>query len=148
MNCQQAMIFISGKLDGELTPEQDKDLDKHLEKCPLCRKEYQDLLKIKEVTSDMRFTDLPERLWAGYWNGIYNRLERGIGWILLSIGAVILSAFGMWEIFNKFFLDQTISIILKFGVGAGLLGVIILLVSILRERVFVRKHERYKEVER
>ena len=148
MNCQQAMIFISGKLDGELTPAQEKDLDKHLEKCPVCRKEYQELLKIKEVTSDMRFTDLPDRLWAGYWNGIYNRLERGIGWILFSIGAVILSAFGMWEIFNKFFLDQTISIVLKFGVGAGLLGVIILLVSILRERVFARKHERYKEVKR
>ena len=148
MNCQQAIIYISGKLDGELTPEQERELDLHLQSCPVCSKEYQELLKIKEVTSDMRFTDLPDRFWAGYWNGIYNRLERGIGWILLSIGAIVLLAFGGWELLNNFFLDENISIVLRLSIGAGLLGVITLLVSVLRERLFARKHERYEEVER
>ena len=148
MNCQQAIIYISGKLDGELTPEQERELDLHLQDCPVCSKEYQELLKIKEVTSDMRFTDLPDRFWAGYWNDIYNRLERGIGWMLLSIGAIVLLAFGAWELLNNFFLDETVSIVLRLGVGAGLLGVITLLVSVLRERLFARKHERYEEVER
>jgi len=148
MNCQQAIIYLSGKLDGELTPEQERELDLHLQNCPVCSKEYQELLKIKEVTSDMRFTDLPDRFWAGYWNGIYNRLERGIGWILLSIGAIIVLAFGGWELLNNFFLDENTSFVLRLGVGAGLLGVITLLISVLRERLFARKHERYEEVER
>jgi len=148
MNCQQAIIYISGKLDGELTPEQERELDLHLQDCPVCSKEYQELLKIKEVTSDMRFTDLPDRFWAGYWNDIYNRLERGIGWMLLSIGAIVLLAFGAWELLNNFFLDDTVSILLRLGVGAGLLGVITLLVSVLIERLFALKHERYEEVER
>ena len=148
MNCQKAIIYISGKLDGELSPEQERELDIHLDSCQLCRKEYDELLKIKEVTSDMRFSELPDRYWAGYWNGIYNRLERGIGWIFLSIGIIILLCFGTWELFDKIFFDNSVSVILKLGVGAGIIGAITLLVSVFREKLFARRHERYKEVER
>jgi predicted anti-sigma-YlaC factor YlaD len=148
MKCQEAFILISGKLDGELSPDQERELNKHLETCPVCRKEYEELLHLKEVTSNMRFTDLPDRYWAGYWNGVYNRLERGIGWIFLSIGAMIVLGFVGWEFLQNFFLNPHEPLLLRFGVGIGLIGVIILLVSILRERLFARKHERYEEVER
>ena len=112
------------------------------------RKEYEELKKLKEVTADMRFTDLPDRYWAGYWNDIYNRLERGLGWIFVSISAIILIGFGAWEIFDQFLMNSTVPILLRVGVGVGLIGLIILLVSVLRERLFARKHERYEEVER
>ena len=148
MKCQEAIIMISGKLDGELTPEDELKLDKHLETCQVCRQEYEELKKLKEVTADMRFTDLPDRYWAGYWNDIYNKLERGLGWIFISISAIIMLGFGAWEIFDKFLMNGAIPILLRFGVGAGLIGLIILLVSVLRERLFARKHERYEEVER
>jgi len=148
MNCQEAMIYISGRIDGELTTEQEKMLDEHLQTCPRCRKELDELLKLKEVTSNMRFTDLPDKYWAGYWHAIYDRLERGLGWILLSIGAIILAALGTWEIFRHFFLDPVQPILLKLAIGSGLLGLIILIISVLRERLFARKHERYEEVER
>ena len=140
--------MISGKLDGELTPDQEQELNEHLETCPVCRKEYDELLKLKEVTSDMRFTDLPDRYWAGYWNDIYNRLERGVGWIFLSLGAIIVLGFAAWELLDKFLLETSVPLLLRFGVGVGIIGFIILLVSVLRERLFARKHERYEEVER
>lgn len=148
MKCQEAIILISGKLDGELTPEQENELNKHLESCPVCRKEYEELLQLKEVTADMRFTDLPDRFWAGYWNDIYNRLERGIGWIFVSIGAMIILGFIGWEFLNGFLLDTAQPLLLRFGVGIGIIGLIVLLISVLRERLFARKHERYEEVER
>ncbi|MBD3233722.1 MAG: hypothetical protein GF315_08355 [candidate division Zixibacteria bacterium] len=148
MNCQKATVLISGKLDGELTPEQEKDLNAHLESCPNCQKEYQELLRLKEVTSDMKFADLPDRYWAGYWNTIYNRLERGIGWVFVSVGVIILVGFFLWNIFDGFFLDNSIPLILRLGIGLAGFGALILLVSVLRERLFARKHERYDEVER
>ncbi|MCP4580666.1 MAG: zf-HC2 domain-containing protein [candidate division Zixibacteria bacterium] len=148
MKCQEAIILISGKLDGELIQKQEQELDLHMQTCEVCRKEYDDLLKLREVTSNMRFTDLPDRYWAGYWNDIYNRLERGIGWIFVSIGAIIILAFGAWEFFDKFLLDTNNPLLLRFGVGAGIIGLIFLLISVLREKLFARKHERYKEVER
>jgi len=148
MKCQETIILISGKLDGELTRKQEQELDLHIQTCEVCRSEYDDLLKLREVTSNMRFTDLPDRYWAGYWNDIYNRLERGLGWIFVSIGAIIILGFGAWEFFDKFLLDTNNSLLLRFGVSAGIMGVIFLLVSVLREKLFARKHERYKEVER
>ncbi len=148
MNCQKACIYISGSLDGELTAEQQQQLDEHLATCRNCRKEYEELLKLKEVTSDMRFSDLPDRYWAGYWNNIYNRLERGIGWIFISIATIILLAYGTWELLNNFFVNETVPIVLRIGIGLGILGLIILLVSVFREKIFAREHERYKEVER
>ncbi|MBD3170634.1 MAG: hypothetical protein GF307_14210 [candidate division Zixibacteria bacterium] len=148
MNCQQAMILISGKLDGELDPRQEELLDEHLQQCADCRQEYDELLRIKEATNDMRFTDLPDRMWAGYWNGIYNRLERGIGWLLFSSGAIVLLVFGIWNILENFFMDSSIPVVVRFGVGTLITGAVILLVSIVRERLFLRKHERYDEVQR
>jgi predicted anti-sigma-YlaC factor YlaD len=148
MKCQEAFILISGKLDGELTPDQEQELNEHLQTCPVCRKEYDELLKLKEVTSDMRFTDLPDRYWAGYWNDVYNKLERGVGWIFLSVGAMIVLGFAAWEFLDNFLLNTTVPLLLRFGVGVGIIGLIILLVSVLRERLFAKKHERYEEVER
>ncbi len=93
MNCEQARILLSGLIDGELDPEEKKIAGEHIASCPDCRKEYARLKNFKEVTDDMKYFDLPDKLWAGYRREIYNRVERGIGWILLSIGAMILLAF-------------------------------------------------------
>lgn len=147
MNCEQAKILLSGLVDAELNPEEKKIISDHIASCSECRKEYARLRKMKEVTDDMKYFDLPDKLWAGYWREIYNRVERGIGWILLSIGAIILLAFAAWQILDKFFLDPAEPLYLKLGVGLLLLGLIILLISIIRERLFSRKHDRYDEVE-
>lgn len=147
MNCEQAKILLSGLVDAELNPEEKKIISDHIVSCPDCRREYARLKKMKEVTDDMKYFDLPDKLWAGYWREIYNRVERGIGWIFLSIGAIILLAFAAWQILDNFFLDPAEPLYLKLGVGLLLLGLIILLISIIRERLFSRKHDRYDEVE-
>ncbi len=147
MRCEEAKILLSGLIDGELTPEEKKAVNDHLVSCDECRKEYARLNKLKEVTDEMKYFDLPDRLWANYWHGIYNRTERGIGWIFFSIGTIILLAFGGWELLQNFFLDSKPPMLLKIGVGASLFGLIILIVSIIRERLFSRAHDRYEEVE-
>ena len=147
MSCDEMKIMLSGLVDDELDGQQKKIVEDHIVSCENCRNEYSRLLKLKEVTNDMRHYDLPDRLMAGYWQDIYRRTERGLGWFLFSAGAVLLILFGAWQIFNNFFLDPTVSILLKAGVGILLIGLIILLVSIIRERLFSRKHDRYDEVE-
>ena len=95
----------------------------------------------------MKYFDLPDKLWAGYWREVYNRLERGIGWILFSIGAMIVLIFAAWELLERFFLDPGQPFFLKLGIGLLITGLIVLLASIVRERLFSRKHDRYDEVE-
>lgn len=147
MNCDEIKILLSGLVDDELDRQQKKIVEDHIVTCDACREEYSRLLKLKEVTNDMRHYDLPDRLMAGYWQGIYRRTERGLGWIFFSVGAILLIMFGAWQILNGFFLDPTVPVIFKAGLSLLLIGLIILLVSIIRERLFTRKHDRYDEVE-
>ncbi len=42
-------------------------------------------------------TPPPKDVWRVYWASVYNRLERRIGWILLSIGAMIILFFGGYK---------------------------------------------------
>jgi predicted anti-sigma-YlaC factor YlaD len=148
MKCEDIRILLSALIDNELDPEQKKHVGDHLIDCAECRAEYARLKKLKEVTDSMQYFDLPDKLLVGYWHGIYNRIERGLGWIFLSVGAIILLSIGAWEMLNHFFLDPRVPLIIKIGVGAVLLGLIMLLVSVLRERFFSRAHDRYEsEVE-
>ncbi len=147
MKCDEMKIFLSGLVDGELDIGQKEIAEDHIVSCDNCREEYSRLLKLKEVTSDMKHYDLPDRLMAGYWQGIYRRTERGFGWIFLSIGAILLITFAAWQLLNGFFLDPTVPVFFKAGLGFLLSGLIILLISIIRERLFSKKHDRYDEVE-
>ena len=97
--------------------------------------------------STIKLKDLSEDARAAYARSLYNRLERGLGWIFLSLGAILLLGFGGFMLIRTFITDPTISLVLKIGVGAVILGLIVLLVSVLKERLFVRKYDKYsKEV--
>jgi len=148
MKCEEIRSYFMAYLDGEIEHQKELEIEKHLAECENCRKEYQSFVKLKEVTDKMKLADLSDQLWAGYWKGIYRRIERGVGWILLSIGAIILLSLGAYQFFKEFLADPNISLIVKVGVSAFALGAIILLVSIIRERLFLFKTERYREVEK
>jgi hypothetical protein len=147
LKCEEIKVLLSALVDNELTPEQKRMVTDHLVSCVDCREEYSRLVKLKEATDKMTYLDLPDRLWTGYWQGIYNRIERGLGWIFISLGAIFLLTFFVWELLNEFFLDSHVPIILKIGLGAFLLGIIVLMISILRERLFSRAHDRYEEID-
>jgi len=140
--------MLSGYIDGELTTEEKAEFENHLKQCAECKKELEAFQKLKEVTGAMRYADIPEHVWENYWRGIYRRLERGIGWILLSIGAMILIGFGFYSLVSEFLLDPAKPFLLKIAVGAGGIGFIVLLVSTIRERLFAYNRDRYKEIQR
>ena len=86
---------------------------------------------------------------AQYWSSVYNRLERGIGWILFSVGAIIVLCYGGFKLVEEIIKDPEIVPLFKVGIVALVFGVAILLVSVLRERLRVRKVDKYsKEIER
>ena len=98
------------------------------------------MVKLKEPT-DLEL--------AQYWSGVYNRLERGIGWILFSVGAIIVLCYGGFRLVEEIVKDPEVAVLLKVGVVALVFGAAILLVSILRERLRVRKTDKYsKEIQR
>jgi predicted anti-sigma-YlaC factor YlaD len=150
--CQEWEARLSGYLDKELTEAEAREVEAHLETCPACRRELEEQKQLLEVTDAMKFMKPPAELWERYWDHIYNRLERRIGWIFLSIGAIILAAWGLYALVTialpDFWNDPSLHIAVKIGTIIAGLGVAVLFVSILRERLFTMKTDRYREVKR
>jgi len=71
-----------------------------------------------------------------------------VGWILFTVGTALLVGYGSYLALMELFKDEDVSLAIKAGVLASLLGLAVLLGSVIRERLFLRKRERYEEVER
>jgi predicted anti-sigma-YlaC factor YlaD len=140
--------LISSYYDKELDEAQRKVVEKHLEECPECRREFEEMGKFEDVMSKMKLKKPAKDVWRLYWTSVYNRLERRIGWILLSVGAMIIAFFGGYKMVEGIIQSPSTPFLLKAGILIFLGGIVVLLVSLIREQFFVRKRERYKEVEK
>jgi len=47
MRCQEARVLISARLDGELSQQEERELDAHLAGCPACRELAEDLSALR-----------------------------------------------------------------------------------------------------
>ena len=81
-------------------------------------------------------------------DSVYRRVERGIGWTLLSVGAIVLLSYGLWQGIHELFGDLTVPWYVKGGVLALLVGIVILVVSVIREKYFIFKDDPYRDVNR
>jgi len=138
--------MIAGYVDGELSASDRLAFEEELQRNPQLQTEVEEFRKLKEVTGMMQYADLPDEVWENYWQSLYRKLERGIGWILFSVGAIILGSFGLFQMVEEIYFDPTISVLVKVGLGALGVGGAVLLVSAGRERIFAFKRDRYKEI--
>ncbi len=98
---------------------------------------------------NMKYKEPSDEVWQRYWSKIYNKLERGLGWILISIGAIILLFYGGFKAVESLIKDPTLAVFLKVAILVLLAGIVILFVSVVRERIFTYKKDKYaKEVKR
>lgn len=140
--------LLAGYVDNELTTDERAEFERELAVNSELQKEMKDFNRLKAVTSQMKYADLPDEVWEAYWQSVYRKVERGIGWVLTSVGVIILLVFGVFEAFSKLYTEPDAPWWLKVGLTAAAIGLIILLVSLIRERLFAYKRERYSEVEK
>jgi predicted anti-sigma-YlaC factor YlaD len=148
MTCRDYKEMIMGYLDDELEHEQRKDLEKHLAGCPQCSKEVEEFTKLKEITEGVTLVEPEDRLWQEYWGSIYNRIERGIGWIVFSVAGVLLVIYGGFKVIEELIRDRSVGLVLKAALLALIAGMAVLFVSVLRERLYFWKKDRYRDVRR
>ena len=122
ISCERARILMMGRLDGELTESESGQLDAHLADCAECSQQYKRFVQLKKGTSDMKFKPLPEMYWDEYWTHVYNKIERGISWILVSIGAILVLAYSLYRAMDEFFHNPAEPLVMKIGVGVLILG--------------------------
>jgi len=148
MTCQDYRDSMMAYLDHELSDEQLKAFEAHLASCPKCTQELEEFKKLKQITDDVELVEPEDRLWRHYWGGVYNRIERGIGWVVFSVAGILLLIYGGFTAIENVITDPGISALLKVGLLALLVGLAILFVSVVRERIFFWSKDRYKDVRR
>ncbi len=148
MTCHDYKDLLMGYLDNELSDEQRNRFEEHLAGCPECAGELKEFQKLKAITDEVTLVEPEDRIWQDYWNGIYNRIERNVGWIIFSVAAILLTIYGGFKLIEKIVTDATVGMLLKLGLLALIVGLAILFVSVLRERMYFWSKDRYRNVRR
>lgn len=148
MTCHDWKDMMMGYLDNELNDEQKQRFEEHLKGCSECVDELKEFKKLKAITDEVTLVEPEDRIWQEYWGGIYNRIERGLGWILLSVAAIVLIIFGGFKAIEEMIRDPNVELIFKVGLLVLLAGLAIFFVSVLRERIYFWRRDRYKSVRR
>lgn len=148
MVCDDHKDQLMGYLDNELSDEQQRRFEEHLAGCPDCAAELEEFKKIKAITDEVSLAEPEDRIWQDYWSGIYNRIERGIGWIMFSVAAIALGIYCGFRAIEELIKNPDVEVVLKIGLLALIAGLAILFVSVVRERLYFWKRGRYKDVRR
>jgi predicted anti-sigma-YlaC factor YlaD len=148
MTCPDYKGLMMGYLDNELDDAQKKTFQEHLDHCPDCQQELAEFKELKQLADGAALTEPQDELWQQYWTNIYNRFERTLGWIAMSIAAIILLIYGGFKLIEGIIKDPAVDIVLKVGLIALVVGLAVLFVSVLRERLYLRKKDPYKNIRR
>ena len=149
MSCDEFEPMLTAYVDGELEAADRRRLDEHLADCQGCQRTLAELKALQEDLNMIRFKEPTDVELEKYWRSVYNRLERGVGWVLLSAGVIVLLCYGAFKLIEGVVRDPNVALAVKVGVVALIFGAVVLFVSLLRERLAVRRTDRYsKEIER
>lgn len=142
--------LLSAYVDGELEAVEVARIEALLaapgEAAEYARAEIAKLRRLKQVTGTMRLHEPPPEAWEAFWENVYNRAERSLGWILVGIGAVVIGAWGAVAAVSALVADDSLPLYLKGGIFAVAAGLLLLLISAVRERLHKRSRTRYKDI--
>ena len=131
-------------LDGELSAPEAEHYQAHVRECAECTRELSSLGRIVRMTDELKLRAPDDEFWNGYWESVYRRSERRVGFVLLIAGVLALLGYALLRAVKSPALlsYEGISVILI------LVGLIVIFVSVACERYHESKNDTYKEVER
>ncbi|MDE0422172.1 MAG: zf-HC2 domain-containing protein [Gammaproteobacteria bacterium] len=144
-DCANVDELLSGYLDDELTQKDRQRVDRHIEGCARCSARLRELDALSASVSRLRADMVPEdqEEWRKVMDNALERTASGIGWVLVVGAVFVLVGYAGYE----FLLADVEPPMVKWAVGALYLGLAVLLLSVLRQRLRARKTDKYKDVE-
>jgi predicted anti-sigma-YlaC factor YlaD len=135
--------LLSGWIDGALTQGDEQRVRVHLEDCAECRARVEEMTQLREVIMTTRFQTPADDQWDETPHGAASRFTRSAGWLLVGVWLVCVTGYVLWGVATgpQGWFEKS----LVFG---GLLGLLLLFVSVLLDRLRVMPGDRYRGVER
>lgn len=138
--------LLSAFVDGELDDENVARVEAHLAENEETRREVERLRRFNQVTGSLRLKEAPPEQWEGFWTSFHNRSERHLGWLLLTLGVIIVGSWMLINLLKALIHTHAFPLYVKGGIFAGAAGVLVLIISVVRERIHKRANTRYKDV--
>lgn len=136
--------MLSAYLDRELTQGEEQVVRVHLEDCAECRRAYDEMVRLQEMTRALRFADPPEDRMKELERSLMVQVPRRLGWLL------ILGGLAAWLIYAavlyvRHWRPPTPGEMIG---SAVVIGFVMLLVSVLVERVRQLPYDRYRRIQK
>ena len=135
---------LSGFIDGELTQQDAQRVRIHLDRCDHCRIEHESLVDIRRKVGEANLSNVHRDVWREGMNDKGVKATRGIGWLLFLGGILVAAGVVLYELVTS---DWTLSLTETLIVGGVYGGLLLLFISVLRQRLIERKTDKYKDVE-
>ena len=142
--CEKYKGLLMGLIDDELTPEEAGEVNAHLIKCAACREEYEDLRGTAARIEKASFEEPTDEVLNRLWKRPYHRFMRNSGLFLVVGGYVALIVYALIEMFKS----GGEPVFPKITFAAIVIGFVLLLATVIRERLHTYKTDPYKEVRR
>jgi predicted anti-sigma-YlaC factor YlaD len=144
MECTRFQTDGMRLLDGEMSAEEKVEYQSHVGGCETCRAELASLGRVVELTDELKLRTPDDEFWDGYWESVYRRSERSAGFFLVITGIIAILIYGIFRAVTSpgFLTYEGIS------VTAILVGLVVVFVSVARERYHESKNDPYKGVKR
>jgi len=136
--------LLSGYIDGELTQQQRQRVWLHCETCAECGTSLKELQALRDKVASAGISNLGEDQWREKMDDLTVRASRGIGWLLFIGGSLIAIGIVIVEFIQNADSLSLTEILVIGGIYGGLL---LLFISVLRQRLIERKSDKYKDVE-
>ena len=137
-------ILMMGFIDDELTETDQTKFRQHLDSCAECNRELVEYRHLADTANAVRLREPQDHELDRFWASLYNRMERSTGWVLVLLGVVLITAIIVVEIAKTDWLAWW----LKVGVAAVVIGLALLFLNVLRERIRTLPFDRYRKVHR
>lgn len=135
--------LLSGFIDGELTQQERQRVQVHCDACADCSRQLEELRNLRAQVGQARLSEYGEDRWRETMHETTVRTSRSLGWLLFIGGLLAVGAIGVYE----FVTDPALETHMKLIIGAIYGGLVVLFVSVLRQRLIERKTDKYKDVE-
>lgn len=136
---EEMRTLMSGYLDNELEPEERARFEAYLEAHPDFMEELDRMRQLVDAASDLCVEALPDEVWDTFLDNVYNRLERRAGWTAFLLGVAIVAGVAAYWFVVTPLASPTMKVVAALPLG----GLVVLFGSVLRERLFVLKTDRY-----
>ncbi len=135
--------LLSGYLDAALTQSERQRVALHLESCAACRDELAELAVVRAAARGTAFALPADGEWGELPRSSGSRLLRLGGWTMVGLWMAIVASCGAVELAHA-----SVPTWERVAVAGGVAGFVLLLLSVLLDRLHDLRHDRYRRVQK